>query len=1026
MPSNYDQIREDNITEYGEGERHLAYLGSLYPDRTHFVFEILQNAEDTGASTVRFTLSQDKLEVTHDGRPFIDKDVRGVCGIGEGEKANDLTKIGRFGIGFKSVYAYTTRPEIHSGDEHFCIKKYVRPYAVKSRPIDDPWTTLFVFPFNKEEPDRNVAYAEISKRVGQLNIRTLLFLKSIKKVEYAILGATGAYLRKDSARGSAREVEIVGQRNEDEETEKWLVFSRPVKTPEMSQNIYVELAFRLATDNDGKQTIERVQEDTSLVVYFPTEKPTYLGFLIQGPYRTTLARDNVPTSEPWNEMLINETAELTVTSLHKLKKLGLLTVSLLNTLPIDGQRTTFRPIYTSIYTRVKKALMNEELLPAHDGSFVAANDALLARGTELMKLLISATKLSRLWESNSNIKWLPSTITEDLRRYLIYDLKVEEVTPESFATKITRNFMADQSDNWVQDFYCFLHNHKSLWQTRRQSSRYSSDGVLLNKPILRRQDGSHVKPFSNRREPNAYLSATSTAKSLPKDIVKSFVKVPRRRSRREQRDKALKFLKELGIPEFDFVEEVLKRVLPKYTKQAKAKACQRRKGAISPKTNRLDLKKIEQALKQCTEEKRQRLMEQLAATPFILCTVPATEKCIYRKADNVYFRSDELCGYFEKNRSFAYVDPDHAQRDLFKKLGVADSVRIVKRQPDSRGYIRISSEWGDHCRGHERFDPDIRVCGLEQALADPTVEKSVFIWRTIVIPYVDCIRGIVESSRKKTYEESEQEIRTSKFFGDLLIDREWLPDSKGKMHKPCDLRLDDLHGTFERHRRVAEQLAMKTDVIADLCEKAGVSQQNLDRAQRLQELSPEDQQKIDRILERHNGKGAEFPHEDSKDPKRRRQRIQNTYSEAPQKSYDKQVRMVRTTADYIDQHTHLRQLYTNESGQMVCQICKDEMPFKKRDGEYYFEAVEVLSEVYLPREHESQYLALCPLCAAKYKEFVKSDDEAMKVVRRTLMEMELNNLEVKLMFRESSASVRFVQTHIIDLKEILILNSGQQ
>ena len=459
MPSDYDQIRNDNIEEYGRGERHLAYLGSLYPDRTHFVFEILQNAEDAGASKVRFTVSQDKLEVTHDGRPFTDRDVRGVCGIGEGEKADDLTKIGRFGIGFKSVYAYTMRPEIHSGDDHFCIEKYVRPCAVEPRPIYDSWTTLFVFPFDKTEPDPNVASEEISDCLGKLNIRTLLFLKSIKEVEYAIPGATGVYLREDSARGSAREVEIVGQSNEDEETEKWLVFSRPVKTPEMSQNIYVELGFFLATDNDGKQTIERVQ-DTPLVVYFPTEKRTDLGFLIQGPYQTTLARDNVPTSEPWNEVLINETADLTVESLHELKKLGLLTVSLLNTLPIDADDFPSWSMFRPIYTRVKEALIKEELLPTHDSSFVAAKNALLARGVDLMNLLNNAGSLGTLWESDGNIRWLPSSaITENrtpnLRRYLIEELNVEEVTPESFAAKVTASFMDDQSDEWVQDFYCF-------------------------------------------------------------------------------------------------------------------------------------------------------------------------------------------------------------------------------------------------------------------------------------------------------------------------------------------------------------------------------------------------------------------------------------------------------------------------------------------------------------------------------------------------------------------------------------------
>lgn len=47
---------------------------------------------------------------------------------------------------------------------------------------------------------------------------------------------------------------------------------------------------------------------------------------------------------------------------------------------------------------------------------------------------------------------------------------------------------------------------------------------------------------------------------------------------------------------------------------------------------------------------------------------------------------------------------------------------------------------------------------------------------------------------------------------------------------------------------------------------------------------------------------------------------------------------------------------------MICQICQKEMPFKKKDGHYYFEAIELLND--LDREMEEFYIALCPLCAA--------------------------------------------------------------
>ncbi len=114
----------------------------------------------------------------------------------------------------------------------------------------------------------------------------------------------------------------------------------------------------------------------------------------------------------------------------------------------------------------------------------------------------------------------------------------------------------------------------------------------------------------------------------------------------------------------------------------------------------------------------------------------------------------------------------------------------------------------------------------------------------------------------------------------------------------------------------------------------------------------------------------------------------------------------------------------NNSDEMVCQICKEEMPFKKRDGEYYFEAVEALSKDYFIKEHEAQFLALCPLCAAMYKEFVIRDEDAMKKLYRALKDSE--DLEVPLKLGELETSIRFVQTHRQDMKTILHKKSNER
>ena len=175
MPSDYNQIREDNIRKYGEGTDHLSLLWRLYTDRTHFIFELLQNAEDAGATRILFELSEELLEVKHDGRPFNLLDVRGVCGVGEGTKAEDLNQIGKYGIGFKSVYAYTSSPEVHSGDEHFRIENYVRPYPADPQEAGDSWTTLFCFSFDMPKVEAKTAFSEISARLRNLSARTLLF-----------------------------------------------------------------------------------------------------------------------------------------------------------------------------------------------------------------------------------------------------------------------------------------------------------------------------------------------------------------------------------------------------------------------------------------------------------------------------------------------------------------------------------------------------------------------------------------------------------------------------------------------------------------------------------------------------------------------------------------------------------------------------------------------------------------------------------------------------------------------------------
>ena len=84
--------------------RSLERIIQLYTDKSHFVYELLQNAEDSGASGIRFVQYPDRLEVMHDGHAFTTENLQGLCDIGQSDKVNNLNQIGEFGVGFKSVF----------------------------------------------------------------------------------------------------------------------------------------------------------------------------------------------------------------------------------------------------------------------------------------------------------------------------------------------------------------------------------------------------------------------------------------------------------------------------------------------------------------------------------------------------------------------------------------------------------------------------------------------------------------------------------------------------------------------------------------------------------------------------------------------------------------------------------------------------------------------------------------------------------------------------------------------------------
>jgi hypothetical protein len=800
VPTDYDEIRAENISRYGWDTAVLELLGQLYSDRAHFIFELIQNAEDAGATELTFELFEDRLEVRHDGRPFTADDVRGICGVSQGTKAEDLTQIGRFGIGFKSVYAYTNTPRIYSSDEHFRIEKYVRPYFAE--PLDEPAAgTLFVFPFDRPEVSATVAIQEISTALSNLDVETLLFLRNIERVRRCGLQTPDAVLERTStARGdSSRQVTLASQRDKGRSTEEWLVWHRNLDAlgePELR----VEIAFMALAEIDARRLIRR--ESSPLVVFFPTQKETFLGLKIQGPYRTTPARDNVPEHDPWNQALVRETASLLVDVLADLRDEGLLTADILQALPLDAARfppgTMFRPLFDSART----VLARDSFIPAAAGGYRCAREVRLARGAGLRELL-TPELLGELCAEPGPVDFVHDSITENrtplLWRYLREEAGVGEVTPEAAVARVTGEFLSARSDEWIGRFYRFLDQHQSLW--REPGHPGDQPGPARAKPIIRLEDGVHVAPFDARGRPAAYL---------PGPVATEFATVRRAVTALPG---VREFLEALGFAEPDVVAEVLDHVLPRYQDADVAK--------LDMAQHDADLELVARALAEAPRAGRDDLLEQLRQTAFLVGENAATGKSRLMTPGELYQRAKALEIYFDGNPDAWFTADSYGPwLPQLREMGVRETVRLNAREADDLGYVVIADEFARHERGVAGFDPSANLDGLEHALNHPDSARSEYIWNVLLVPNRHLIAGVIEKSPREQFVDAQRDAVLSP-IGEAAIAAEWLPAADATFRRPADLEIADLPQSYQRDDTLAQALNMGRPVIEEASRQLG-------------------------------------------------------------------------------------------------------------------------------------------------------------------------------------------------------------
>lgn len=790
-----------------------SILAGIYNDPSHFIYEILQNAEDEGAKEITFSLFEDHLKIFHNGKDFDFNDVDGITGIGISTKKDDINAIGKFGVGFKSVFAITKTPIIHSGSYHFQIEDFVIPSVVEGNGIEK---TLIMLPFNHPSRTKEEVFEIISNKLEIIGLKTLLFLKNIEEIIWKTPKKNGHYYKDTTGFKNfenVHRVSIISKIEQDEKFEEYLVINKAIQID--SNNLKVEVAYRIDKNNSGNETIVK-EKESELIVFFPTEKVTYLNFLIQAPYKTTANRADIPLDDEQNRLIIEETANLVADSIPIIQELGFLNVSFLEVLPID-QNHSDEIIYSSIYGKVKEKLSSEEaFLPTSKNNFTTANNALLARGKELSDFLNNADIYILFKKEN----WLDTNITRDktkkLLDYLINELDVKEVEFEDFAVNISKEFIEKKSDDWLVDFYVRLLDHRSLWAKSGYNSRIA--GILREKPIIRLSDNTHIVPFDENNKIQVYLPAETRSKyKTVKEIL-------------TENENSLKFLTELGLTKPDLFAEIREFVIPKYS---------------NPELDVVieeyfdDFEKLLIAFQKDMSNKQKELTTDLKKLFIIHSTNSITNSNQFRKANEVYLKNENLSEYFKEYDSVFFVSDELYQRfsnnkdrflDFLMVIGCENKPRRIQVDPDLTEDEKYNLRKNIYNGGltYEIHTIDYDYEGLESFLTNLTKVRSCILWKFLLKSIESYDRYSKSYFFKGEYKWKYYNDHTADFdskFLKTLKSTSWIVDKNDNFVLPNQISLSELPDCYAKDDDNVEMLidilGFQVDEIKRIEEKTG-------------------------------------------------------------------------------------------------------------------------------------------------------------------------------------------------------------
>ncbi|KQN92154.1 hypothetical protein ASE90_05345 [Sphingomonas sp. Leaf67] len=981
-----------------------------YADPSHFIFELLQNAEDAGASWVRFSLDSDRIQFEHDGRPFDRGDIEGITGIGNTTKLDDGHKIGCFGIGFKSVYVITERPEVHSHTEGvplaFAIENLVVPRLVASE--HRGLTTRIVLPLRPDKAEITLERARDG--LATSGPRSLLFLQNIKRLQWVDGERTGHADVSDNSDGirSIRSVLPDGTPHR----ERFLILSRSVEQHEQRKQYEVKAALRM---NDGGELIPE-EAPTRLMVFFETQEITGLHFLIHGPFQLTDNRANIKLDDAWNAELIETLGALVADSLAGLRDRGLLKRGVMELLPNAGDELP--TIFAPIRSIVAKRFTSEALIASHAGPFVIASDAI--RGPAELRELLGDEGLAQ-FGGRAAKSWIVTGLRNSRTESFLTMLKIEEWGHTDFFSAFQRAFGQNHlwnpaeiearklalawfdglSDDYAQRFYLALDpamkaqkrpvSVANLCFVRIEGSRRGAPNIAL------------FPPADTALDPEAGQCDLYLVKN-------SLIRGGRGRGKDVEA-----LLRRLGVKDVDEKAYLQAIIRTQYA-------------GDGPRPNR---ERHLQHMRRFMRWWKGHNDVSLFAGKTIVRAGPNAD---YHDADTVYFGAAYLQSALDKvydgsvegrDRLALWDGYDKLKRkdlvDFLTECGVEDGLAVVYSTiPYTHpNWSELHGGFGAtrHMSSGTNIDHTIEEIDALLARGDPAISR--LIWDAVKPHGASAMAARFSPNASRAANTGPSSLAIA------LRDAAWVPAKDGTMRRPRAITAAELAAGFSQGGNepwlqaigFGEEQRKRSDQHKARLKAGELIGLNADLVEKLEGL-PADvlaalNEDIARKLDARAYEQIEFPERETRDPDRRAARVAARAQQAPAKTYEVRERSVRTSNNEsrATARSYLEDHYTTPLGDMICQACQKKMPFALPDGSPYFEASELLDG--LTTEHAETHLAMCPVCAAKWRHANPMSDPELRALIASATAPEID-----IILAGEPVRLRFTQVHLDDIRTV--------